>query len=532
MTGDRRLDDVAIQAMLTARAGRAEAFRFDPASIVAAAGPRARRLRPGAGSFWRAPVAASAIAAAIVVAVLVGSPLVGQPAASQSPVGSGPTISASPPGSASTGSSSPAAPVDPMRVLGPAEAGELIRSQSAFGAGTLIAIKGRLELRDPQRCLSVKPCGPTVLADAGSGFTVQPVGDIGPGPWAGSGPLVGTFVVRLSATIENGIRIVEFVGMLTTPPNGGPAWFVQDLLEGAVHVDGAYAAVDGWLVRDPAHPCGSDPRNPVVVYGCPTDDYLTEDQFQPLQADGSSIGPFASIFLSTGSYDRWAPDPAPAGSGGRGVAPRHATYLLWLISDGCGPNADCAVPAPRWRIVGRFDPLPTPPSPSPSTEPPSAEVVHTVAELVTDPMSFINQDVTVDGWLVATPPLKCVGSCEFDWITDDAFQPWVSDGQTGSTREPEIGMRVQNGAYAAFADRSATDANGLPIPRFGRYVVRGTVHDACEFLSPAPTDSPPCAGPAIVLWEVVERLPDLTAPAASERTTVFPRTCPPGGACQ
>jgi hypothetical protein len=534
MTGDRRADDVAIQAMLTARAARAEAFRFDPASIVAAAGPRARRLPPGAGFFGRAPVAASAIAAAIVVAVFVGSPLVGQPAASQSPVGSGPTIAASPSGLAPTASSSPVAPAAAMRVLAPAEAGELIRSQSANLAGTLIAVEGRLELRDLQRCRSVKPCGPTVLADAGSGFIVQPVGDIGPGPWAGSGPVVGTLVLRLSAAIENGVHIVEFVGTLTTPPNGGPAWFVQDLLEGAAHVDGAYAAVDGWLVRTPYHLCGSNPRNPVVVYGCPTDDYLTEDQFQPLQADGSTIGPLASIDLSSGSYDRWAPDPAPAGPEGRGVEPRHAIYLLWLVSDGCGPNADCALPPPRWRIVGRFDPLPGPvePAPSPSTVPPSADAFHTVAELVTDPMSFINQDVTVDGWLVATPPLRCVGSCEFDWITDVAFEPWVSDGQTGSTIAPKVGIRVQDGAYAAFADRPATDANVWPTPRFGRYVVRGTVHDACELLPPAPTDSPTCAGPAIVLWEVVERLPDRSVPSASERTTVFPRRCPPGGACQ
>jgi hypothetical protein len=125
--------------------------------------------------------------------------------------------------------------------------------------------------------------------------------------------------------------------------------------------------VVGWLVRDPLHPCASDPRNPVVVYGCPTDDYLSEDQFQPLQADGSSIGPPAAIYLSTGSYDRWAPDPAPVGADGRGVEPRHAIYLLWLISDGCGPNADCATPPPRWRIVGRFDPIPPGPAiPSPS----------------------------------------------------------------------------------------------------------------------------------------------------------------------
>jgi hypothetical protein len=265
--------------------------------------------------------------------------------------------------------------------------------------------------------------------------------------------------------------------------------------------------VDGWLVRDPLHPCASDPRNPVVAYGCPSDDWLSEEEFQPLQADGSSIGPRASILLSSGSYDRWAPNPAPAGLGDRGVEPRHAIYLLWLVSDGCGPNADCATPPPRWRIVGRFDPLPDllQSSPSPSSQPPSTGVVHTVAELVADPASFLNQDVTVAGWLVATPPLKCVGSCEFDWITDAPFQPWVADGQKGSTREPAVGIRVQNGAYAAFAPSPATGDFGSRTPQFGDWILRQSIGSTCSDAGQPPTVV--CAGGRTIHWEVIRRLP-------------------------
>jgi len=135
----------------------------------------------------------------------------------------------------------------------------------------------------------------------------------------------------------------EYIGTLTVPPTGGPAWFVQDLREGAANVEGSYAAVQGWLVRDPFHPCPSNPQPPVVVYGCPTDDWLSESEFQPLQSDGSSIGPPAALYLSSGSYDTWAADPAPFGQDNLGVIPRFGTFLMWLVSDGCGPNADCSL---------------------------------------------------------------------------------------------------------------------------------------------------------------------------------------------
>ena len=507
MTDPMELSDAAIRSMLAARADRTGRYRFDPATIVAAAGPQGSTHRPDASFIGWVSIAASGLAAVLVIAALVGSSLLAKPGASQAPIGSGSTISTS--GSPSPAvNPSPTPPTESIRILSAAEAGDLIRSDSATHAGTLMVVNGSLIPGETvvTHCAS-GPCGSTLLADAGGGFVVRPVDDFGPGPWSASGPghLSGTFVLRLTATIDNDLRIVEFVGVLTTPPTGGPAWFVQDLLEGAAHTDGAYAAVDGWLVRDPLHPCASDPRNPVVAYGCPSDDWLSEEEFQPLQENGQSLGPPAAIDLSSGSYDRWAPDPGAAGPDGRGVEPRHAIYLLRLVSDGCRPGADCLPPAPRWRIVGRFDELPGPVEPAPSTGPSSAGVVHTVAELVASPTAFIGQDVTVAGWLVATPPLKCVVSCEADWLTDAAFQPWVSDGQTGSTREPGIGIRVQNGAYLAFAPSPATGAFGARTPRYGDWVLRASTGSTCT--DGGRTPSPGCLGGPTVHWEVIARLP-------------------------
>jgi hypothetical protein len=230
-------------------------------------------------------------------------------------------------------------------------------------AGTLIAVDGRLETDPTATCHSEGLClKATILAGASGGFAVRPVGDIGPGPWDGSGALAGALILRLSAAVANDLRIVDFVGVLRTPSTNGPAWSVADIIDGAAHVEGSYAAVDGWLVRDPLHPCPFTNRPSGVSYGCPSDDWLTDALFQPLQQDGSSIGSSDGLYLSSGSYHRWAPDPASYGPDSVGVEPRRATYLLWLVSDGCGPSADCATPPPRWRIVGRFDPIPTGPA--------------------------------------------------------------------------------------------------------------------------------------------------------------------------
>jgi hypothetical protein len=344
---------------------------------------------------------------------------------------------------------------------------------------------------------------------------------VGPGPWDGSGPLTGTFALRTRTVASVDAHVAEYVGTLTVPPTGGPAWFVQDLREGAVNVEGAFAAVRGWLVRDPLHPCASDPRAQVVLYGCPSDDWLSESDFQPLQADGSSIGPPAAIYLSSGSYDAWAPDPAPFGRDNVGVVPRYGTFLMWLVSDGCGPNADCAPPPPRWRIVGRFDPIAVPPaesSPRVSSNPglladgavpPPTGDAWTIADVADRPLG--NATFVIRAWLVATPELRCLdspapsgepdyGCAEIDWLTDDAFQPWVADGSGGGTHDPAMGIRVQNGAYAAFAPEPAIfPVTRAIIPRFGDWIVRETAHADCTVGQSCPIPT--------VRWEVIARLP-------------------------
>jgi hypothetical protein len=354
--------------MLEERVAHARPISPDIATIVAAAGRRASRpFIPGVAPMPQLAIAGSALVAVLAATVLLVSSFV------NGPVGNLALESAdSAAASARPSMSSSPAPADvgPIRLLTATEAGDIIRTRSAALAGTLIAVDGRLETDPTATCHSEGLClKATILAGAGGGFTVRPVGDIGPGPWDGSGALAGALIRRLSAAVANDLRIVDFVGMLRTPSTDGLAWSVADIIDGAAHVEGSYAAVDGWLVRDPLHPCPSGIRPLGVSYGCPSDDWLTDSAYQPTQLDGSSIGPPGALSVSSGSYDRWAPRPASYGPYKVGVEPRHATYLLWLVSDGCGPNADCATPPPRWRIVGRFDPIPTSPvipAPSPT----------------------------------------------------------------------------------------------------------------------------------------------------------------------
>ncbi len=511
--------DDAIRAMLEERVAHARPISPDIATIVAAAGRRASRpLIPGVSPMPRLAIAGSALIAVLVATAFLVTSF------AKGPVGNlalESANSAAPSTRPSTSSSPAPADLERTRLLTPAEAGDIIRTRSAALEGTLIAVYGRLETERSVPCPGDKLCSPTFLADAGGGFIVRPVGDIGPGPWDGSGALAGALILRLSAAVENDLRIVDFVGLLRTPSTGGPAWSVADIVDGAAHVEGSYAAVDGWLVRDPLHPCPPINRPSGASYGCPSDDWLTDPPFQPLQSDGSSIGSSNGLYLSSLTYDRWAPDPAPYGRDNVGVEPRHATYLLWLISDGCGPTADCATPPPRWRIVGRFDPIPagpvipapSPTIPPPGIEPPPSGDAWTVSELKAAHWPVVTQrEFVVRGWLVATPPLRCVarpipsglpdyGCGERDWLTDEPFQPWTSDGTSGSARDPVIGLRVQNSAYDAFAPDPAIAVGGGREPRQGTYLVRFSVRAACQYVAVGPD----CAGGLLFAWEIVDR---------------------------
>lgn len=474
--------DAAIRAMLADRAERAGPFRIDVAAVVASAGLRASRRLIGGRPIERFLVGAAAIAAAVVATVLVAGPLAAPPAGSSGPAS--PPGLTSPPGStgpvASSNGPSPSA-LPEARLLTAAEFGDLVRARSSALPPITVAVAGTLEADPTVRCRA-SICS-TVL-DGSGGVHVMPVGDIGPGPWDGSGPLTGTFALRTRAVDPAGDRLAEYIGTLTVPPTGGPAWFVQDLREGAVKAEGAYAAVQGWLVRTPMRPCPSNPRPPVIAYGCPTDDWLSESEFQPLQSDGSSIGPPAAIYLSSGSYDRWAPNPAAFGPDSVGVQPRYAIFLMRLVSDGCGPNADCAPPPPRWRIAGRFDPVEVAQAPADGVS---------VAQLA-DERPPMTTDYLVDGWLEAalTPGLRCLAPHPLpsgwprhdcgrnDWLTDVPFRP------SPTYAEPDVGIQLQSGAYDAFATNPVW-ADLLAEPRFGRYIVRVELHSTCDLAAPSPS---------------------------------------------
>lgn len=353
--------DDAIREMLEARVGRATGVPFDPA-LVAVSAVHAARTLPGTPTLLpRVAIAATSLAAVVVLAIVIALPLGNRPASappstvSSSPIASGPTPI-----------------IGSAHLLSAAELGELVRARAAELDGTIVAVQGRLE-RDPSMpCVSGQICANTLLADSGAGFHLRPVGDIGPGPWDGSGPKTGTFAVRITAKLEGGRPVVEFIGDLVNRDDGTFALSVPDIASGAVPMEGAYAAVDGWLVRTPFHSCPSDPHPPQgPTYGCPDDDWLTGSEFQPLRPDGSSVGPSDALYVPAGSYEQWAPDPAAFGRDSVGVVPRRATFLLWRAPGDCGPNADCLT-VPRWRIVGRLEPIPdleASPSPEPSQPP-------------------------------------------------------------------------------------------------------------------------------------------------------------------
>jgi hypothetical protein len=362
--------DDAIREMLESRAGRLHSTSIDLATIVAAAGPRASvrlgralRLAPGLS------LVAGTVAAVLVVFALIAIPLFNRPTGSGTPSGLANT-------SGATGSSPEVGPTSPptssIRLLTPAEVGELARTRSRELSTKVAAVRGRLALDVP----GCSTCANATFAGGYFGVRVRILGSL-LSSWGTSSARTSAWVIRFTPEVENGLPIVEALGELRTGMSGGLTSTVIELLYDEVGAVGSYAAVDGWLVRTPLHPCASlvvpsDAPTDLPTYGCPEDDYLTDAEFQGTRPDGSSKGPARGILLPIESYAKWAPNPAVLE---QGVEPRRATFLLQLVhTAACGPTDDCfAGPLiRRWQIAARLEPIPnvaTVPSLSPSPSP-------------------------------------------------------------------------------------------------------------------------------------------------------------------
>ena len=278
-------------------------------------------------------------------------------------------------------------------------------------------------------------------------------------------------------------------------------------------------AIDGWLVAEPDGACSGSVPPPGATEASPAPcqrrSYLTDTAFQPLQADGSVSAPTVALSLRDNSYDVWAARPSVDVGGAR--APQRATYLLQAPPGGIclGPRCPDAYGMSRsWRIIERLDPINVLVGPAPAEDSlgPSDQPIPapdgdtwTVTQLLDRPTG--NGTFVVRAWLVATPLLRCPEldvviagpdyRCnEMDWLTDEPFQPWVGDGRDGAARSPDVGLRVQNGAYAAFGGvGSRAGRNGSRSPRTGVWIVRSSTDARCA-------GARPCLAPT-VHWEVI-----------------------------
>ena len=376
-------DDDPIRTMLEARAERATVRPADVDELLATARQRAL-ASPRAGSRVAArlglrPIAAgsaSVLAAALVV-VLVALPLANRPATSPSPspppTASGASSSGPPPTVSPEPSSVPVIPVVTAADLAPilAERPDDLVGRTLAVEGSLVTLEcagGDCPVQDP-----------TILWRA-PGMLVRPVGDIGPGPWDGSGPINGTFALTFTGErTAEGHLIADYLDRIE-PAEHRLAWSPEALAVRGPWEGLPLTVVQGWIVRSPLHPCPSTAAPDGLhgggpVRGCPTDDYLTDEAFQPLRPDGSVTGPAGGLYLPSGSYERFAPDPEAAGGG---VAPRAGTFLLrWATVAPCGPTTDCFVGPEHsfWTIEARLDPLPSSP-PAPTPQPAPSEARH------------------------------------------------------------------------------------------------------------------------------------------------------------
>lgn len=365
------IDDDELRAMLETRADRAS---IDPVTILAegrrrALEPRRRALEPGRSGSWLGSGGVAAplvgLAAVVVVAVLIGLPLVSRLVAAPTP--SAPGLSTTPlPSATSTVARPPQTPRPAGYPITAAELDPAMGDTTGF-VGLTIVFQGAF-VADPTPCPAANVCGLRVEGISRPHTLVAPEGEELPALPA-SGRIEGTFAIHFTERIlDDGRLVFEDLGPIVTGPDG-PTWPVGASAGGGNDLPTGLVAASGWIVRTPLHPCPSVPGQSCDL----TEDYLTAKAYQPVQTDVSVVGPpvESSIWLGSGAYDAWAPDPRNLGAG---VEPRPVSLIVRLVAPACAPALRCAAPrptSPRWQVVGRLDPPPfAEPVPSPDPTPP------------------------------------------------------------------------------------------------------------------------------------------------------------------
>jgi hypothetical protein len=494
--------DDAIRAMLTERAGRLTTQPLDVTGAFAEA-LRGSRQERRVWRLWPALTGGASLAALVAVA-LVAVILPSRVPTASSPPSAGPSVV----------SPASAAPLATPVVLSPGQLLEAVSASADGLVGRLVPLRGALASvihSCPPRPVGASPCNGLTpyISDVTGGIRVRVTDAVIHGSESAGSPESQIWIVRVTNGREADGLVVELIGGLKQGPDGGLTFTVAQLL--ANHDEsrvGSLVAVDGWLVRTPLHSCPSISSSG-ARYGCPSDVYLTDTEFQPLRADGSSLGPTAGIDLPADAYEQWAPEPAPFSTGG--VVPQRAVYLLRAMPTTCPVGTACQS-FRQAEVLGRLDPL------SDQVSSPEPSDAQTVAEIIAasanEPFAFADgRQLIVHGWLVRTPQLPLCrpapespyGCDQLDYVTDLPFQPWSSTATSVSARGPDVGLRVQNGAYDAFAPDPRQDSDGAYIPREGTYVVRGVIRSGCETLPQPEGSVAPCAGPAVLFWEIVER---------------------------
>lgn len=206
-------------------------------------------------------------------------------------------------------------------------------------------------------------CPPAFLVGSSPKLMVEPVGDVGPGPWDQNGQAVsGPFLATL------GEFTLHYEGPVATSDGTEP------LLPSQLPPPSKEGATIGeWLVRGwisgvgIASPCPSTSiatANGFPEYACGgLTSFLIGDATQPVTVTpgGFSVKlPAGGIEIQDGGYDSFAPLPMVTGVK---TEPEAGTFLLRALSiPDCGPNEDCAVvpTSYHWEIMARLDPWPVP----------------------------------------------------------------------------------------------------------------------------------------------------------------------------